>query len=1356
MRFLLEPGDAAAARPCAPAALRPGELALLVKWEGGRPAGYVIHRVVLNATLGGRRLLLTRGDANFLPDLPPSRFQPVARIETVSRGGLSWSAAPGALWPLASAYSFAANKLLFGCVYGAYLLISAAIFCLPRPFAALLNAVYLFLEVRLYPAVLSLAASAVRPRAAIAAGGQGALKSGRITSDETWSGRITVADYLTIERGVRVTVLPGAEIKFARSSSWFFPVLRAGDDGSRRELDSGLAKALVYGEFAALGGKEAPISIGGESFGGIHALGSGKISFRNCTFSDSGSWALSARDHAFLDAEGVTFSACRRGAEVSGQGAAFLKKCDLSGLDGPAARVLDGACLIFSRGTVKEAAAPAFEITGSARAAFYGAEVTQSACAFSASGRTKLVARDCVVRGAARGAVDLKEDASFEASGCLFDGGAFGLAATGTPRIALAGCLYTGNKGQAVTLNGEAGFSAERCSFEGNLAGISATGRSRIGLTGCSFSGNAGPAVEIKGGNRLDARVCSFNGGESGIEGLGLNRVKVRNSKFSAIKGAAVGLERPAELDVAFTVFDGNGAGLTLEACRRLQGADLNFTGNAGPAVHMTGAGKVLLRRALFSANGSGLDLGGDAEAALDDCAFERQTGTDASFAGRAWGEFRGCTFRGGGTSLGISGRAEVAAEKCVFDGNLGPAAEVSGLAELRLADCAVSGKEASLVFAGRSFGSFARVAASSGPFPALSTADRAGVSASGCSFSAGTDAVYCTGSGHAGFHGCVLASRDGAALNLRGGAADLEASSLSGRGGITSAYSSSVALREVEINSEAYGIDSSAASFSAEDLFLRGGALGGIVFSAGRNRLIDVRLEGAPAPGIALAAPATLGYKRVVVAGRQWRPPRPARSSVLKKNLFRLAAATAGWPVFSSIYLLIYTAAVPAARLLLRGRGLRALYLYRGMADRGWVPGLSDMDLACVLETASPAQDYETYSRLRLRLRLLKTLFPFTGELMLATEGDFKGFLNCWGVKGAEFPGASRLLAGRSVEVKPGASGAGLGDATEAFYAYTLLMRHFFSEGLPETFLRRNCLKNLVDIRRYLDVAAPARLSRAAYAAGLGLPLEHFMKADKGDYAYQAFSALHSAAPSAQAVIGSRPSSVGPRPGGWFNTNAFEAVCREMEKKSGLEMGVALDSLYRAYVVLPDAAAGDKKGYLRACAVLKEARAASPLLSASPMVLTERAFALISRLPYLNNPLLWAGLPGRSGGGSGPEDGGVYTYNLLPVPPAPDAAGTRAAALSAARHFCASWRSLWHEMPPHYFYTRAAGLRLLLETGDSPEFSDPVRLREVLLERTGFAAPAWPDYLAGGAGRAGYEHISAQAAVLGRLADAG
>ncbi len=1268
MRFLLEPGDAVAARPCGREELRPGDLALLVKWTAGLPSGYVIHRVLLNLSLNKKTFLLTKGDANFLPDWPPEAFLAAGKVLAFERNGLRFDLPSGRAGKfLLPVYSLAANKLLYLAGFLAAVLFSLACRLLPAPLAEPLSLLYLAWESRLYPALLRLASAPARPLGGRPAEAGPAVKCGRVLANETWSGTVKVADYLIVERGARITVLPGTEIKFSRREPWFFPVLRAGQDGSLRELDSGLAKILVYGEFSAQGSKEAPVRLGGDSFGGIHALGSGKVSLKDCAAAEAGSWALSARDSGFLELENVSFSSCRRGAEVSGQGAASLKNCVFSATGGPAARVLDEGRVIFSGGSVNGADGPAFEVSGRARAAFYGAAVTDAGCGISASGKAGVLAGDCAVEGSRRGAVILEGASSFEAARCSFKNGAFGLSASGRHEIILSDCLFSGNTGQAVSLQGTSSLTGAAWVFDRNGAGVSSAGQ----------------------------------------------------------------------------------AGLLFREC--------SFTGIKGPAVCAGGAGQLLLQRSSFTGNGSGLASAGNVTCIAADCVFERQSGTDASFSDRSGGRFYGCVFRAGGSALELSGAASVYGEKCVFEDNGGPAAETSGRGKLFLEDCSSSGKNSSFVLAGTSCARLTKVLAGSGGSPCVSLDGSARLCAAASSFSSGTDAVYCSASGRAEFSDCSLSSASGAALNLRGGGASLYGCSLRGRGGILSGFPGSVDINDCEINAGAYGIDSGSSSFSAAGLRIKGGEMGGIVLSAGRNRLDDVRVEGAPYPGISLSKGARLRFSEVYSDGLAWLPPAvPAPGLSFKRLLFRFAAYTRAWPVFSSVYRLIYLSAPSAARVLLRGGFMRALYLYRGMADKRWVPALSDMDLACVLKDAAPAGDFTAYSSLRRRFGVLKNIFPFTGELMMATEADFSAFMNCWGVKGAEFPGASRLLSGRPVRIAPEAAGAGLADATEAFYAYTLLLRHFFTENLPEPFLRRNCLKNLVDVRRYLDGSSSCRLSRAAYAAEQGLPLEGYMSLEKGEAAYQAFRALHAASPAKEGASGTGPPSPAPHRTGWFNRAAFERSCAAMSEKAGMEMGVALDSLYRVYLVLSDEAAGDKAAFLRACGALAEERAVSRLLSASPLVLTESSFAALSRLPYLNNPVLWADLAAASAGGSGPDDGGLYFFNLGPVLSRPGPAAVRAAARLAARHFCASWRSLWEEMPPHYFYTRTAGLRLLLETGESRGFSCPGPLCEELFKKTGAAVPEWKEFLACGRGRNNYEYVSAQAAILGRLADEG
>ncbi|HBW21781.1 MAG: hypothetical protein A2X39_08980 [Elusimicrobia bacterium GWC2_56_31] len=1432
MLFLLEPGDAAVAKPCRPDGLRSGEIALLVKWADGRPDGYVIHRVLLNLVLGRFRLLLTRGDANFFPDLPPSAFQPAAKITAISREGRVWSAEPGPAWPLVSAFSFAGVKLLSWTVYAVFFLFSAAAFCLPRFFGAILNTLYLYWEDRLYPAALRLFLSIVRPMACQGgpAGGSGSVKSGRIRLDETWSGKITVADYLVIERGVSVTVLPGSEITFTRREPWFFPVIRAGDDGTRRQLDSGLAKALVYGGFSAGGSKDAPVIIRGGSFGGIHALGFGRISARNCLVEGAGSSALSAWDNGLVDLEEVSFSSCRMGVEVSGQGAALLEKCVFSGSTGPAARVLDKACLVFSRGKIKGAPGTAFEISGTARAAFYGTAIIDSVCGLSVSGRSAVRMDDCLFSGNSGQIISLGSWSSFSARRCVFEKSAAGISAAGHSRVALRECSFSGNTGPGVKLSGRDTLEASGCVFENGESGIEGSGLNRVeissssfsGVRGpavrlirpvslsaadsvfsgnavgmsleaspfpwnrsrflirncifekntgpafcafgrnetrmddCRFSGNSGQAVSLAGRASFSARRCVFENGESGIEGGGLNRVEIRSSSFSGIRGHAVRVERLVSLSAADSVFRGNAAGISLEASpfpwnySRLVIGNCVFEENTGPALCSSGRGRADLSRSVFRGNSVGADFSGEVSALAAGCAFENQRGAPLLCSGRAVVRLENSTFTDNISGAAFSGLSRGEARACRFDRNAGPSFELSDGAELSAAECSFSGVPASLLLAGRSRASVSRSMADSSGGPAVSLDGLAFFHAARSEFKSGSDAVFARGRSSITLEACSLFSDSGAALNLSMARAVLRSVSATGAGGLLASFPSEVRAKKLEIRARDYAVNCSGVRLRVSGLRASGGARGGVHISGGSARFDGAVLSGSPHPGLSAEGGALLSCRNVVFEGVPWRPPgSSAETYTARAALFRFSAATARLPVFSSFYRLIYLAAARAAGVFLRPRGRGSLYLYRGMAAPGWVPALSDMDLALVLERRTPAEDWFSYKSLRRRLRAFRAVFPFTGEILTAPEKHFSYFMSSWGVKGAEFPAASRLLAGPGISSRPPGGGRAA-DQTEAFYAYTLLLRHFFAEEMPPSFRLRNCLKNMVDVKRYLDFSSPLRASRSAYAAGLGLDLEGVSAFDLSEAAFESFRALHAASPAAGPGTGPADAP----PGGWFNRRAFEAAGASLSEAAGRGSGVVLDPLYRVYLVLPDEVYGDKAAFLRAASALRAASLAASCFSAAPLLLTRSAFRGLSRLPYLNNPLFWLDLA-RPAAGVSPEDGGIYSSGAE-VPPPPASSELKTCAALAAGHFSASWRGLWGEMPPHYFYTRAAGLRLLIEKGSSPPFSRPAELSESFRAAFGDSFPDWRAYLAGGAGRGNYEFIAAQTTALMEAVDGG
>ncbi len=1172
MRFLLEPGDAARVRGCAPGELRAGDVALLVKWRNGLPGGYVVHRVLLNASFLGRRFFLCKGDANLLPDWPPSAFQPAGLVTAFDRAGTRRRLPRGGPRGLFLAvYSAAAAKLLYLSVAAASSAFRLLWLLLPGRAGQLLDPLWLAWEGSVYPALSALAAIPARLPASGPAPA-GPLKSGRISSDETWSGRVTVADYLAIERGVTVTVLPGAEVSFERREPWFFPVLRASAGGGTLSLESGGAKLLVYGSLKAAGKPGAGVSFSGPAFAGLHALGDGSLELSNCALRAVSGCALSARDRGRVDARSCAVGSAERGAEFYGRSSASLEACSFSAGRGPALLVSGEAVVLFRGGSVSGSSGPAAELWGDASAGLLGVSV----------------------------------------SGCA--------------------------------------------------AGIMAAGSSLLRAGKCEFSGLRGPALYAEGAASASLDGCSVRNCGAGLYAAG-------------------------------------GAGL------RAERSDLS--GNSGPSAELAGRASLLLSSCRSSGEPPALALSGSSSAAVTGLSAESSGGPVVAAGGRSSLRAASSVLRssGGLPALALSGSSSAALDGLKVEGVAGPAVSADGGAALR---------------------------ALSSRFCSASDALRAAAGAS----------VYLAG--------CSLAAGAGAGLKLSARRVRLLSVRASGKGGLSSSSPARIDAEDLTLRGEEYGAELRGSRLRARGLKVLGGSRGGVRISGGSAFLRGCVLSGSPYPGLAAGDGARLRCSGVSFEGLPWEAPRrrPSRSA-LRSALFRFAAATSGLPVFKGLYRAIYLAAAGAAGLLLRPGPDGSVYLYRGMVSGGWVPGLSDMDLALLFPAGPPEADWELFVSLRRKLRFFRALFPFTGEALQSPAPEFFSFMRCWGLKGAEFGRASRLLGGARLVAPPPARSA-RADLTEAFYAYTLLLGHFLSPGLPPAFRRRNCAKSMIDVRRCTDLGSPARESRSAYAASLGLGAGPASYPEPSASAFAAFAALHAACPP---FSGGSPAP--PPASGFFNTHAFEAARAELAAGAGGRVGVVLDPLYRVCVVLPDWAAADRDSFLRAAEAFLKARGSFPYFSAAPLLLTRSSFAALCGLPYLNNPSLTLDLR-CAGCGARPEDGGIYSSGV-DIPPALPAEELKSGAALAARHFSASWRSLWGTMPPHYFFTRAAGLRLLLETGEAVPFSRPAELAERFRGVFGAASPRWDAFLKGGYSRENYLFTAVQAAAAaGRLDDAG
>lgn len=1195
MRFLLEPGDTVAVRPCAPGEPRPGDVTLLLRWRGGLPAGYVLHRTLINASPGGRRIFLSKGDSNFLPDLPPGAYQPVGIAEGLARGKSAI---------LASLYSLAASKALY--LPAAAAVVLFRLVCLLRPFflARQLSSLYLAWERDAYPFLRDTLAVPVARVSGPAR--PAAVRTGRVVSDEVWEGRVTVADYLVVEPGASVTVRPGTEIVFERRAPWFFPVLRCGEGGAARELESGGAKMLVYGSFeaGAQGGEQ--VRIGGDAFSGIHALGSGRARLSGCLVSGSRACAVSAWDDASLYIRDCSFSGCARGVELYGGSSARADDC-LFATDGAAMIARDSSCLSVAGGSA-ECRGAAAELGDSARAAFMGFSSRGCGRGFSLSGRASLLARGCDVSGSRGPAARCLEGSAFFAADCVFSGNSSGIEAFSRSSAELERCVFSENRGPASFSAGRARVSARECRFFGNAVGLHSEGSSCASLAACSLEGQSGEAARFSGSARGS---------------------------------------------VSRSVFSGNARVLVAEDSAAVEAADCSFRENGGPAADISGSARLSL-------------LGSDSAG-------------ESSF-------------------LALSDKARISLEDCSADIRGAAAASVEG---------------------------------------------RASLSAAASSLRSSSDAVYARGAPSLSFRKCSLRAGTGAALDMEGGAAEVTASEFSGAGGLR--------LRGVffkadglDIKAAEYAADCGGADLELRGLRSRGGPRGGVSAAGGKVFLEGASIEDAPEPGLSFSAVRPV-CRNVLVGGLPWRPEKSRRPSVVRKYVSRFAAGTAGSPVFSAAYRGLYKAGALAAGAFLRPGPDWSVHLYRGMASPDWTPGLSDMDLALLAPDLPPDGDWEAFSSLRRRLDRFRLVFPFTSEVLIAPSAAFSSLVSRWGLKGSEFRTASRPLAGPRLMPSPPAE-PGPADMTEAFYSYTIMFSHFLSDGLPPAFRKRNCLKGLADVRRYLDGTSPARASRKEYAASIGLDPDDTAASDPAEAAFGAFRALHAASPAERSAEPRRGET--PR---WFNAHAFASACGALRDDAGCDAGVALDPLYRVYLILPDEAAGDREMFLRSCRALNSARARFRSFSAAPLALTRSSFALLSGLPYLNNPLFRRDLAAGAAGLS-QSDGGVFLWNtgLPPAAVRPD----KAAVSFAALHFAATWRSLWGGMPPHYFYTRAAGLRLLMETGDSPPFSRPdeVSARSLSVFGPGLA---WAEFRAGGDGRRNYEFVARHSAAAREAPDA-
>ena len=1025
---------------------------------------------------------------------------------------------------------------------------------------------------------------------------------------------------------------------------------------------------------------------------------------------------------------------CARGVWVSGSARLTAKDCNFR----------ENACGMYVAGKAfsglnscrfEDNRGPSFEISAGARGSFSG-------CVFTGGKGPALRCRD-------NSSLDISATEVFAAAGSALE-------ILNEARVNLSGMSARGCA-RGAWVAGSARLTAKDCNFRENACGMYVAGKAFAGLNSCRFEDNKGLSVEISAGARGIFSGCVFTGGKGpALKCVDNSVLVISASEVVAVAGDAVKLLDKARVSLSGMSVRGCARGVWVAGSARLTAKDCRFEDNKGPSAEILGrAGGGFYGCVFTGGKGPVLKCVDNSRLVISASGVFASAGNALEISNAARVSLSGISVRGCARGVWVAGSARLTAKDCRFEDNKGPSAEISGLASGNFSGFISVGVPAGIVVRGKSRLRLVSSSVRSAEQPALSVSGSARLSVSGTSFFSVGDAVFAGGRGILGMADSSAVSEKGFAINLGVSSAELRRVSASGVIGIFIRKVRLVKIENVRVNARKYAIVSSA--------------------NNGRDAVVNAEAYAAPNPGLSGPASARgLYIKNVLFNGHPWTPPLkpgPRKRSLL----FRFAAATYAMPVFSQLYRRVYLIGPAVARLLLPSAGMKSLYLYRGMTGSGWVPALSDMDLACLLRTLLPGEDWRLYCALKRRQRALKALLPYTGEIMAARDDEFLEFMSVWGIKGREFYSSSKLLYGTELPRRPSSGNGENADLTEAFYAYTILACHFFSAYQPIPFVRRNCLKNYMDVTRYLDTKSPLRDSRREYALAAGICLDDFASYPKKEAAFRAFSALHAAAMErlpemarpatdrlADASASLNNSFAGPRP---FEALAkedasadsrrpghtdFEKICRVLARTCGEEAGFVWDSLYRFYIIIPDALAGDRAVFNRVASAVIRAGRSSEFLAQASVLISAGAFELLSFTAYLNNPLFWLDLAGccREGGGGEPNgghNGGIYRYGFTPSYRRPSEDFTREMKALALKHFAATWRSLWEKMPLHYFYSRAAGLRLLLEKGNSPAFSDILTLSSVFQETYGPNIPGWKEFYSRGFGRENYEFIAVQ-----------
>lgn len=186
------------------------------------------------------------------------------------------------------------------------------------------------------------------------------------------------------------------------------------------------------------------------------------------------------------------------------------------------------------------------------------------------------------------------------------------------------------------------------------------------------------------------------------------------------------------------------------------------------------------------------------------------------------------------------------------------------------------------------------------------------------------------------------------------------------------------------------------------------------------------------------------------------------------KGRLLAIVLKTWHYPLFNYIYSMQYRFSIKAIIAVLgMVPNLKSLYLRRGLSSKDWIPGISDIDLIAVIEQDAVENENITIKKIGDTYCFLKKIFPYLGEIQIATPLEVQNYLAYGDIRAFEASASWRLLSGVPVENRGYVidSEKFKSDCmAEMMNAYRMLSEAFFSQS-PRSHIKQQFVKQFIDV---------------------------------------------------------------------------------------------------------------------------------------------------------------------------------------------------------------------------------------------------------------------------------------------------